>query len=319
MTIQKIGFIAPSTCLIPQEEQRLYRTARLFRRKLGGQEIVFGPHLFTSDAHIDHVTASAEERAEVFKRAIREMDLIISVAGGTGAEDIARKLDRWDFRVLRERKPLFIGFSDFTFLLSEIYHGAKAPSIYFPFLKLTSRSLEKVRALIEGEEVQYRGGTWLTPPPPRKLSGIPIGGNLTTFVNFLNRKNPPKFGWRNHILFIEDCHVDVEDLHRFFAALRRHGVFKGVRGIVVGILTETDRTAQAKKEQINSLNFIRSYLRDVMRSRNRDGFPLPILAVSNFGHDILRNPMAVPIGGAVTITRTKKMAFRMRRNSTPRT
>jgi muramoyltetrapeptide carboxypeptidase LdcA involved in peptidoglycan recycling len=315
MTLRKITFIAPSTCLIPSEEKRLFKTAGLFRRGLGSQEIVFGPYLFSSDEHIDHVTASADERTEVFKKAIREMDIIISVAGGTGAEDIARKIDRWDLRVLRERKPLFIGFSDFTFLLSEIYHGARVPSIYFPFLKLTPQSLEKIRALLEGEEIHYQGRAWLTPPPPRRLSGIPIGGNLTTFVNVLNRKNPPKFGWRRHILFLEDCSVDVEDLHRHFAALRRHGVFKGIRGIVVGVFNETGKTSQARKEQADSQKFIRSYLRDVLRIRQKQGFPLPILTVSNLGHDIFRNPMVLPIGGTATITKAKRISFRMGRNA----
>ncbi len=312
LSIKHIVYIAPSTCLIPSEEEKLQKTARILKKSLVDSEVIFGPHLFSSDENINHVTASAEERTEVFKNAIRDMDLIISIAGGTGAEDIARKIDRKDFRIIRDRKPLFAGFSDFTFLASEIYWGARAPSIYFPFLKLSPKSLSAIISLIQGEEIQYRGQSWLTPPPPRKLSGIPIGGNLTTFVNFLNRKNPPKIKWKNHILFIEDAHIDVEDLHRFFAALRRHNVFKAIRGIVVGFLTETDKGSQTRTEQRQALNFMRTYLRDVIRVRKKEGFPLPILSVSNLGHDVDRNPMAVPLGGSVTITRGKRIIFRLK-------
>jgi len=240
MNIKKIGFIAPSTCLPRREKAKLKKTVGLLKKALGVKDIYLSPHLFSSDEEIDHVTATANERAEVFKKAVREFDLIISVAGGTGAEDILRRIDKKDYRIIRERRPLFIGFSDFTFLLNEIYYAARVPAVYFPSLKLGKGNFKKMLALMSGEEIQYQGRSWLTTPPPRRLSGIPIGGNLSTFVNFLNRKKPPRFSWRRHILFIEDIQVDVEDLHRLLAALRRHSVFKGIKGIVVGSLDPTN-------------------------------------------------------------------------------
>lgn len=313
MNFEKIGFIAPSTCLPRGGKARLRRTANLLRKALGVKDIYFSPHLFSSDEEIDHVSAPVEDRAEVFKKAIREFDLIASVAGGTGAEDILRRIDRKDYRIIRERRPLFIGFSDFTFLLNEIYYMSRVPVVYFPSLRLGTGNIKKINALITGEEIQYRGQAWLTPPPPRKLSGIPIGGNLSTFVNFLNRNKPPRFSWRRHILFIEDIQVDVEDLHRLLAALRRHNVFKGIKGIVVGSVSQTSKNSHARRQQREALRFIRTYLGDVIRERRKQGFPLPILAVSNFGHDIHRNLMAVPIGGKVTISKGKKITFRIRR------
>ncbi len=311
MSFDKIGFIAPSTCLPRAEKAALHRTGNLLRNAFGASTIYFSPHLFSSDEEIDHVTATADERAEVFKMAIREFDLVISVAGGTGAEDLVRKIDGKDYRVIRTRRPLFIGFSDFTFLLNEIYHATRVPVVYFPSLKLGPGNFRKIRALVSGEEIHYHGSAWLTPPPPRKLSGIPIGGNLSTFVNFLNRDRPPKFSWSRHVLFIEDIHVDVEDLHRLLAALRRHNVFKGIKGIVVGSISPTGKNANGKKEQRQALAFIRTYLGDILRERRRQGFPLPILAISNFGHNIHRDLMAVPIGGRVTISKSKKITFRI--------
>jgi muramoyltetrapeptide carboxypeptidase LdcA involved in peptidoglycan recycling len=311
MIYEKIGFIAPSSGLYAKERPILRRTARLLREALGCQEIVFGPHLFSSDTEIRHVTAPVDERAEVFKAAIREFDLIISIAGGTGAEDLLRKIDAQDFRVIRERRPLFIGFSDFTFLLSEIYHACRVPLIYFPSLKVGKGDFRNLLALLNGEETCYKGAAWLTPPPPRKLSGIPIGGNLSTFVNFLNREKPPKFGWTKHILFLEDIQVDVEDLHRLLAALRRHKVFAGIKGVVIGSLTPPGTGPAAGRPQRRAARFVRTYLADVIIERRRRGNPLPILTVRNFGHDIRRNLMAVPIGGRVTISRSKNITFRL--------
>jgi muramoyltetrapeptide carboxypeptidase LdcA involved in peptidoglycan recycling len=310
-SIQKVAFIAPSTCLPRNAKSTLNRTANLIRKGLGAEEVYFSPFLFSMDEQIDHVTASADDRSANFKAVIRDYDLVISVAGGTGAEDLAFKIDMIDYRVIRNHRPIFIGFSDFTFLLSEIYYHARVPVIYFPTLKLGKANSKKIFPLIQGEEIHYQGKRWLTPPPPRRLSGIPIGGNLSTFVNFLNREKPPKFYWKRHILFIEDIQVDVEDLHRLLAALRRHHVLQKIRGIVIGSMYQYSKNHNYKKNQKDALKFILTYLRDMIRARRKQGYSLPILAASNFGHNITRDLMAVPIGGRVTISKTKKITFRL--------
>ena len=312
--IRTYSFIAPSTCLPRYAKSSLVRTARLISQAFGLDEAAVGysASLFSSDEQIDHVTAPADERSREFKRVIRECDLVISVAGGTGAEDLAFMIDRKDYRVIRERRPVFIGFSDFAFLLNEIYYHTHVPVIYFPSLKLGKSNSRKVIPLIRGEEIHYQGRRWLTPPPARRISGIPIGGNLSTFVNFLNRIDPPRFAWSRHILFIEDIHIDVEDLHRLLAALLRHNVLDKVRGLVVGSLYQYSVNHNYKKNQREALKFVTTYLRDLLRTRRRQGNPLPILAVTNFGHNITRDLMAVPIGGRATISKSKKITFQMK-------
>jgi muramoyltetrapeptide carboxypeptidase LdcA involved in peptidoglycan recycling len=311
--LRKIGFIAPSTALPRSEKGSVVKAARILSEflDLAPEDIAVSEFLYSSDEEIDHVTAPAEIRIGEFKRVIRECDLIVSLAGGTGAEDLSFKIDKTDYRIIRNRRPIFIGFSDFTFLLSEIYHHARVPAIYFPSLRLGKGNSRKILALLAGEEVVDHGRRWLTPPPPRRISGIPIGGNLSTFVNFLNRSHPPKFSWKRHILFIEDVHIDVEDLHRLLAALRRHEVVAKIRGIVIGALVGKTRNPSYRKNQKEALEFIVHYLRDDLRKRRRSGAPLPILAVTNFGHGIERDLMAVPIGGRVTISKSKKIVFRI--------
>ena len=116
--------------------------------------------------------------------------------------------------------------------------------------------------------------------------------------------NPPQFNWKRHILFFEDIQIDVEDLHRTAGGPKRHGVFKEIRGIVIGSLSGLRGNITYRKHQKEALKFVRTYLADVIRSEaEKGGHPLPILAVSNFGHNIERNVMAVPIGGYVSISR----------------
>lgn len=311
--IKRFGFLAPSTCLPLNAKGALNKTARLLKKAFGLEEVFYSDYLFSSDEHIDHLSASAELRYESFRTAIRQLDLILSVAGGTGAEDLLFKVARKDYRVIRERRPLLVGFSDFTFMLSQIYYSSRVPVIHFPSLQLKPANVGKIVDLLMGREIHYRGRAWLTPPPPRRLSGIPIGGNLTTFVNFLNRVDPPKFSWKRHILFIEDLQIDVEDLHRLLAALKRHRVFRSVKGIVVGSLAAYSPNSHYRRQQKEALTFIRTYLDDVLKSRRHQGFPLPILSVSNFGHNIRRDTMAVPIGGHVTLSKSKLITFRLNR------
>lgn len=309
--IDRISFIAPSTRLPAESKPHLENLVRLLSRALGVSDIHLSPYLFTSHELIKHITASAEERSREFKAVIREYDLIASVAGGTGAEDLALKIDAADFRVIKERRPVFIGFSDFTFLLNEIYFHSRVPGIIFPSMRLTGGNCRKILALLAGGEADYKGSFWLTAPPPRKLSGIPIGGNLTTFVNCLNRRDPPRLNWRRHILFIEDLGIDLEDLHRLLAALRRHKVFREIKALVIGSLSARRDRQKAENFQAKALIFITAYLCEVMERRKRRGRPLPILVAPSFGHMRFRTPPAVPLGGHVTITRSRKMIFRL--------
>jgi len=311
--IKRVSLIAPSTCLPRSEKSRVTQTIRYLTGILGQVEIDVCPYLFSSDELIDHVTAPLDDRAESFKEAIRNSDLIISVAGGTGAEDILFKIDKKDYRILRERKPLLVGFSDFTFLLNEIYYNSHIPAVYFPTLRLGRGNLKKIEDLFFDRPIQYHGTAWLTDPPKRRLSGIPLGGNLSTFVNFLNRKEPPAFNWKKYILFFEDIQIDVEDLHRLLAALRRHKVFKEIKGLVIGSLASYNKNGNYRAVQKENLRFVRNYLSDIIDKRKERKNPLPILSVSNFGHNVPRDMMAVPIGGQVVIDRHKNVTFRLHR------
>jgi muramoyltetrapeptide carboxypeptidase LdcA involved in peptidoglycan recycling len=92
-------------------------------------------------------------------------------------------------------------------------------------------------------------------------------------------------------------------------------VFAGIKGIVIGSVSPPGKSLFPKRQQREAVRFIRSYLADIIRDRRRQGAPLPILTVSNFGHNIRRNLMAVPIGGRVTISRSKNISFRLHRRA----
>lgn len=321
---KSVYLIAPSTSLVAQDLPLLKNAIYLLRHAMGAGRIALSPHLFTRHEAIEHVTASIAERSRELKAAIREHDIIVSLAGGTGAEDLLLTLDRSDYWMIKKRRPLFIGFSDFSFLLNEVYSRCQVPGILFPSLRLNEGNVGDLLALIGGGTVSYRASSWLADPPTAPLSGIPVGGNLTTFVNFLNRLNPPRLGWRDHVLFIEDLGIDLEDLHRLMAALRRHRVFRNVKALVIGSLAVPFRLdgtggphaagngARDRGFQERALAFIAAYLEGVSAKRRERGLPLPIALMPRFGHSITRGLPAVPVGGRVTLSPGLEVEFRLR-------
>jgi len=112
------------------------------------------------------------------------------VAGGTGAEDILFKIDQKDYQVIKKRKPIFMGFSDFTFLLNDIHYHTRIPAIYFPTLRLGPGNFKKIASLLFDEPVTYHGMLWLTRPPKRRLSGVPLGGNPVHLCQLLKPQEP---------------------------------------------------------------------------------------------------------------------------------
>ncbi len=157
-TVPKVCFIAPSTCLPRARKAVSTRPSGSSRRGSGSIPSISVRSSSPATSRSTTSRRPAEARSEHFKKVIREQDLIFSVAGGTGAEDLARKIDAKDLRDHPARDgPSSSGFSDFTFLLNEIYFHTRVPAIYFPSLKA-------------------RQGEFPEGPPPDQGRGDPISG-----------------------------------------------------------------------------------------------------------------------------------------------
>jgi muramoyltetrapeptide carboxypeptidase LdcA involved in peptidoglycan recycling len=99
--------------------------------------------------------------------------------------------------------------------------------------------------------------------------------------------------------------------------LRRHKVIKKIRGLVIGSLSGDAGSPRGGRFQRKALLFMKAYLGEIMKRRQRQGYPLPILVSRNFGHNVARNLPIIPIGGRVSIDRSKRMIFRLAKKETP--
>jgi muramoyltetrapeptide carboxypeptidase LdcA involved in peptidoglycan recycling len=110
----------------------------------------------------------------------------------------------------------------------------------------------------------------------------------------------------------------MEDLHRVIIALDQKGLFKHIKALVIGRMAEQDFKNELKKfnfifgrikEEEKADHVFEYLISDTIKERLAKNDPLHILKVDNLGHNVLRNPMIIPIGGKTIIHPDKKIEF----------
>jgi muramoyltetrapeptide carboxypeptidase LdcA involved in peptidoglycan recycling len=277
-----------------------------------------------NDLDLRYLSASESERLRKFRQAIKEGNWLLPVYGGTGCEDIIRHLTDSDLVKIRKNRPVVNGFSDTTFLLNYLYFELKLLTFHYSNAcglrendnnQLFFDVVEGKTNTFSFKEPSY---SWHGPAgaPQEKIEGIAIGGNISTFRDLLDMYNIKLRTWDDYILFAEDIDIDMEDLHRVIIALDERGVFRHIKALVIGRFNKAEIAKDFKKfdKMFDTVEdkpdrVFEYLLSDVLAYRKKSGNPLYILAVDNFGHDVEKNTMLVPIGGKTTIYPDKKIEF----------
>lgn len=168
----------------------------------------------------------------------KEIKAVFCARGGYGT---VRIIDMLDFSLFIQNPKWIIGYSDPTVLLSHIYFNYNIETIHgiMPlninkdnFFSNAVISLKKI--LFEGENknvykkyIMNRKG---------EAEGDLIGGNLSVLYSLLGSNS---FGeTKGKILFIEDLDEYIYHIDRMMQALRRAGKLKGLKGLIVGAMTD---------------------------------------------------------------------------------
>lgn len=220
----------------------------------------------------------------------KEIGALICKEGGEGSKHI---LSLINLKKISKSQKIFIGHSDATYMLLYlntkarlvVFHGislagafekpSKTTKIYFR--KVFTESRYPLSITLDSFRVWKRG---------RCRSKI-IGGNLASLVGYLKIFS---IDFKEKILFLEENLESIEDIVCSLNFLREKGVFKSVKGVLLGRfigLNECD------------LEKLRKLLLSFVRCRR-----IPVMYGMKSGHG--NEKIAVPFGIDVTLDCVKK-------------
>ena len=225
----KIALVAPARKVFPQEVE-----FAIHWLKSHGMDPVYDERLFASD----HIFAGTDDfRAAVLQEYLdrADIDAIWMARGGYGS---IRIIDQLDFSRFKEHPKLLIGFSDVT-----VFHGMMQrmgfPSLHasmpYFFEPKTPEAQQSLLDALNGKTLHY---TWSAQPlnRPGTTEGFLVGGNLSVLYGMIGSISFPETDGK--ILFIEEVDEYIYHIERMMIGLKRAGVLKGLKALVIGGLTE---------------------------------------------------------------------------------
>ena len=163
------------------------------------------------------------------------IDAIWCARGGYGT---IRMIDQLDFSRFLAHPKWIIGYSDVTVLHSKAQQlGVESLHATMPInvAKNTPASLESLRKVLFGEEIQYQTPS-TTYQKKGTATGELIGGNLSMLYSMTG--SDLSLQTDGKILFIEDLDEYLYHVDRMLMNLKRNGYFENLAGMIVGGMTD---------------------------------------------------------------------------------
>ena len=228
----KIAIISPAGFV---EEAPLQSTLNLIKSK--GYEPVFGKHTLGKFTNGYNYSGTEKERIQDLNWALNndEISAIWATRGGYGCQHLLRHLKLSKFR---ENPKWYIGYSDNTvinsYLLKNGFASIHGQTIKTSSFEVSEESYENIFKILEGKSLKYS----LEKHQFNKngyAEGELIGGNLALIYALLGTNYSYQF--KDKILFIEDIGENFYALDRMLMSLDLAGVFRKIKGLIIGGMT----------------------------------------------------------------------------------
>ncbi len=261
-----IGIIACSNGLSEEDSRKIdYLEEKLSSININ---VLYAKTLYKKHSILND---SGSDRAnELMKLFINpNVKAIFDVSGGDLANGV---LDYLDFNIIKTNFKPFFGYSDLSVLLNGIYAKTGLKTYNYQLRNLVGNCEEKqfqdfTKSLIENKKDLYNFEyTWVQ---GTSMEGIVVGGNIRCLLKLAGTEYMPDF--QDKILFLESLGGDVSKMTTYLTQYKQLGVFKKVKGILLGSFTEMER----EKYTPDIIEIITSIIEDPN---------LPIAKTNQIGH-----------------------------------
>ncbi|TXF76012.1 LD-carboxypeptidase [Chryseobacterium sp.] len=228
----RIAVISPAGAV---EESQLEKGLKLIQAN--GFEPVLGKNVYTKFSNGYLYAGTEAERTDALNWALNdnEISAVWASRGGYGCQHLLEGIKLTEFS---KNPKWFIGYSDNTviqsYLLKKGFASIHAQTVKTSGFGVSSKSYEQTFDILNGkmphysvEKNQYN--------KPGKAEGIIVGGNLALIYALLG--TPYSFDFKDKILFIEDIGEKFYALDRMLMSLELAGVFRKIKGLIVGGMT----------------------------------------------------------------------------------
>ncbi|MFK7903848.1 MAG: LD-carboxypeptidase [Chitinophagales bacterium] len=206
----------------------------------------------TIGLQLHQFAGSDEDRSKDFEAQLKDKNIkaILCARGGYGT---VRMIDGIDFGFLEAHPKWIVGYSDVTALHSHIHTHYDTATLHatmpISFPSNSVEALESLRKALFGETLVHSFEAH-----PMNRNGIGegqlIGGNLSILYSLM--ASPSDIDTAGKILFLEDLDEYLYHIDRMIVNLKRSGKLKGLRGLVIGGMTEmSDNTTPFGKTALD--------------------------------------------------------------------
>lgn len=235
------GIVCCSDGIDPKGKEIVDKTEEILKQT--GLRILESPYIYQKGAL---AAGTPGERADALMKMYRnpEVKAIFDISGGNLANQI---LEYLDFEMIAASKKEFWGYSDLTVVLNAIYAKTGKSSWLYQIRNLSGKYGEKQRERFEN--TVFGGSEDLFPKKWKylqgeQMEGIVVGGNIRCFLKLAGTEYFPDM--QDKLLFLESRSGGEGAMGTMMMQLRQMGVFRKIKGLLLGSFSELDRTQGTK-------------------------------------------------------------------------
>jgi len=248
-----------------------------------GLKTVFSDKIYKK---ISSFNGTGEERAENLMNFFKDSSIkaIFDVSGGDLANGI---LDYLDFEIIKNNVKPFFGYSDLSVIMNSLYSKTNMKTYIYQIRNLIevnrNKQIEEFKDTFmnSGNELLTFNYEWVQ---GNSIDGIVVGGNLRCFLKLSGTEYMPDF--QDKIIFLESLGGDVPKITTYLTQYKQMGIFKKVKGIILGSYTEMEREKYSPS--------IIKIIKEIVNNPN-----MPIAKTNEIGHG--KDSKCIIIGGRIKL------------------